>query len=110
MRIQKQQYKAKAKKIQATNQQKLVEIEQHKAQELAQLKTEKMQSELTHLNNQLATSTMNLVVKNEFIETIKRDLNEVQQIGKNAATKTSFRKNCKKNRYHPPNSRRLGPI
>ena len=36
--------------------------------ELNQLKEEKLKGELQHLNNLLAASTMNLVVKNEFID------------------------------------------
>ena len=60
------------------------------------MKTEKMQSELQHLNNQLTTSTMNLVVKNEFMETIKNDLKEVKEIGKSSAIKQALEKIVKK--------------
>ena len=51
-----------------------------------------MQRELRHLNNLLAASTMNLVVKNEFIETIKEDLKEVKQKGKNTETRRALEK------------------
>ena len=47
--------------------------------ELLQLKEEKTKSELEHVNNLLAASTMNLVVKNEFIESIKEELKELRQ-------------------------------
>ncbi|MEQ8926253.1 MAG: two component regulator three y domain-containing protein, partial [Fulvivirga sp.] len=55
--------------------------------ELQKLKEEQIQSELRHVNNLLAASTMNLVVKNEFMENIKEELNEVRQRG--AAPETS---------------------
>ena len=48
-----------------------------KQKELQRLKEEKTQSELSHLSNLLAASTMNLVVKNEFMENIKNELKEV---------------------------------
>lgn len=97
--LQKRRYKRKAKKIEETKQrelakkqQKLTEIERQKEQELLRLREEKMQSELQHVHNQLAASTMNLVVKNEFIETIKKDLEEVKQKGKNVETKRALEK------------------
>ena len=103
LRFQKRRYKQKAQKIEAQKQRelaekqrKLMEIEQQKEQELLQLKTDKIQSELQHLNNLLAASTMNLVVKNEFIETIKQDLKEVKQIRKHAATNKALEKIEKK--------------
>lgn len=88
-RLQKQRYKQKARKIEenrlfekAMEQQKLARIEQEKEKELLRLKEEKIQSELQHVNKLLAASTMNLVVKNEFIESIKKDLQEVKKSGK----------------------------
>ena len=98
-RYQKSRYKRKAKKIEeakqrelASKQQKLLEIEQQKEKELLQMKEEKMQSELLHVNKLLAASTMNLVVKNEFIESIKEELKEVKQKGKKADTKIALEK------------------
>jgi hypothetical protein len=38
-----------------------------------------MTNELRHVNNLLAASTMNLVVKNEFIETIREELEQVRK-------------------------------
>ncbi len=99
LRFQKRHYKLKAKKIEAKKQQELsekqqkfIEVESQKEQELLQLKEETMQRELRHLNNLLAASTMNLVVKNEFIETIKEDLKEVKQKGKNTETRRALEK------------------
>jgi ligand-binding sensor domain-containing protein/DNA-binding CsgD family transcriptional regulator len=98
-RLQRRQYKRKAKKSEearqlerASEQQKLIEVQQQKEQELQRLKEEKMQSELQHVNNLLAASTMNLVVKNEFIEAIKDELEEVKQKGKHIETKRALEK------------------
>ncbi len=98
-RFQKRRYKRKAEKMEAARQlelakkqEKLVEVEQEKERELRRLKEDKMQSELQHVNKLLATSTMNLVVKNEFIEAIKEELKEVKQKGKNVGTKRALEK------------------
>ena len=93
-RIQKQRYKLKANKIEAAKrrelvekQQELDEIEKQKEQELLQLAEDKLKSEMQHLSSLLAASTMNLVVKNEYIETIKEKLKEVNRKGQNRETK-----------------------
>ncbi|PHN02916.1 hypothetical protein [Flavilitoribacter nigricans] len=98
-RMQQRHYKQKAVKIEegkqaalAAKQQELIEVEQRKEEELLQLEEAKMKSELDHLNQLLAASTMNLVVKNEFMETIREDLNEVKQKGKNVETKRALEK------------------
>jgi len=49
-----------------------------KQSELKELKQEKVKSELRHVNNLLAASTMNLVVKNEFIENIKEEIKSIK--------------------------------
>lgn len=79
---QQRRYKQKAKQVEAAKQQEVLEIEQQKEQELLQLEEDKVKSELRHTNNLLAASTMNLVVKNEFIETIKEKLVEVNRVEK----------------------------
>ncbi|MEQ8702920.1 MAG: triple tyrosine motif-containing protein [Phaeodactylibacter sp.] len=71
-------------------QQKLNQIEEEKQQALSRLKQEKVQSELQHVNNLLAASTMNLVVKNEFIDSIKQALQDLKQNGKWAEAKQSL--------------------
>ena len=98
-RLQKRRYQRKAKRIEeskqrelAKKQQKLDEVEQQKEKELLLLKEEQVQSELRHVNNLLAASTMNLVVKNEFIESIKEELKELKQKGKNQETKRALEK------------------
>ncbi len=89
-KTQNQRYKKKAQQINtdrqvelAEKQRRLREIEEQKERELEELKEEKVQSELRHLNNLLAASTMNLVVKNEFIESIKEKLDQVKKKGVN---------------------------
>jgi len=98
-RFQKRRYKRKEEKTEearqrerSIEQQKLIEVKQQKERELRRLKEEKMQSELQHLNKLLATSTMNLVVKNEFIEAIKKELEEVKQKGRSMETKQALKK------------------
>lgn len=76
----------------SAKQQRLSEIEQQKKEALQQLEEDKMKRELEHLNNLLTASTMNLVVKNEFIENIKEELNEVRQIERNSQTKRALEK------------------
>lgn len=77
-----------AKKLElAKKDQELMEIERQKKQALRQAQEERMKSELNHLNNLLAASTMNLVVKNDYIETIKLKLKEVNKRGSNRETK-----------------------
>jgi len=98
-RLQRRKYKQRADKIEETRrmelaikQQKLAEVEQQKEKELLQLKEEKIESELQHVNKLLAASTMNLVVKNEFIESIKKELQEVSKSGKKATTRQALEK------------------
>ena len=79
--LQRRRYKIKAVKTAEVKQQKLMAIERKKEQELLQLKEEKMKSEIQHVNKLLAASTMNLVVKNEFIESIKEEITDVKSLG-----------------------------
>ncbi len=96
-RLQRRRYRRRQQKLEAEiqgelaeNQKKLIEIEAQKQRELLQLEEEKLASELRHLNNLLAASTMNLVVKNEFIETIKQEVKEVRRRDKNEETKRAL--------------------
>jgi DNA-binding CsgD family transcriptional regulator len=73
--LQRRKYRRRAEEIEETKQLELAE----KRQEVLQLKEEKMTNELRHVNNLLAASTMNLVVKNEFIETIREELEQVRK-------------------------------
>ncbi|MFZ4633497.1 MAG: hypothetical protein ACOYNO_04750 [Saprospiraceae bacterium] len=98
-KLQKRRYKLKAQAVEAEKhkellgkQQELMEIEHQKEQAVRQIEEDKMKSELRHLNSLLAASTMNLVVKNEFMETIKEELEEVKQKGKSMETKHALEK------------------
>lgn len=98
-KLQKQRFRRKAlalenEKHQAllNKQQELLAIESQKEQALQQVAEDRMKSELRHLNSLLAASTMNLVVKNEFMETIKDALEEVKRNGKSAETKHALEK------------------
>lgn len=97
--FQRRAYERKAVKIEASKQAQILEEQQksallkrQKEQEVQRLKEEKMQSELQHVNRLLAASTMNLVVKNEFIESIKAELNQVKQKGNGSETKQALQK------------------
>lgn len=59
-------------------QKKLEEMEAQNKIKIHYLEEERMKSELTHLNKMLASSTMNLVVKNEFIIGIKEKINSIK--------------------------------
>jgi DNA-binding NarL/FixJ family response regulator len=85
-------YRRKAKIAEQARQQRLAEIEQQKEQELLQLEKAKVESELHYLNNLLASTTMNLVVKNEFIDTIKEELQEARQKSENREMKQALEK------------------
>jgi len=71
--FQRRRYKGKEKRLEKTKQEELA----RKQDELQELKEGQIQRELSHVNNLLAASTMNLVVKNEFMENIKEELKEV---------------------------------
>jgi DNA-binding NarL/FixJ family response regulator len=98
-RLQKRRYqqkaldseKAKEQELQK-KQQQLIAIEHQKEQAVRQIEEDKMKSELRHLNSLMAASTMNLVVKNEFMETVKEALEEVKRKGKSMETKHALEK------------------
>jgi DNA-binding CsgD family transcriptional regulator len=77
-RFQKQHYRDKQTRMEQAKQEELA----LKQQEVQELKEEKIKSELRHVNNLLAASTMNLVVKNEFMENIKEEIKQVKQNGR----------------------------
>lgn len=98
-KLQKHRYNLKALAVEDAKQkellkkqQELIEIERQQEQAVRQIAEDNMKSELRHLNNLLAASTMNLVVKNEFMETIKEELKEVKRKGKSLETKQALEK------------------
>ena len=54
-----------------------------KEQEIGKLQKEKLESEINHMNNELATATMHLLNKNEFISDIKTQLSQITKKSKN---------------------------
>lgn len=76
--IQRQYYRGKQAELEQSRRK---EIEK-KQNELQQIKDEQLKSELQHLNTLLASSTMNLVVKNEFMENIKEEIRLATKTGK----------------------------
>ena len=96
-RYQKLVYRDRAMKLELQRQERLAEkqrifdeLEKQNEIDLQELKEQKMQSELGHLNELLAASMMNIVVKNEFIESIKEKLKEVKQDGQSKSTKRAL--------------------
>jgi DNA-binding CsgD family transcriptional regulator len=73
-RLQRQYYRGKQARMEQAKQKELAQ----KQQELQELKEEQIKSELSHVNNLLAASTMNLVVKNEFMENIKEGIRQAK--------------------------------
>ena len=74
-RLQRQYYRGKQLKLEQLSQKELSQ----KQLELQALKEEQIKSELSHVSNLLAASTMNLVVKNEFMENIKEEIRQVRR-------------------------------
>lgn len=77
-RQQRQYYRRKQKRLEQVKQTELAA----KQQELQDLKEEQIKRELSHVNNLLAASTMNLVVKNEFMENIKEEIRQAKATDK----------------------------
>ncbi len=97
--IQRFRYRQKARKLEldkqmelARKQQKLNDIQRQRERDRLEMEEARMHQELQHVNKLLATSTMNLVVKNEFIESIKGELNEVKTKGEKRETKRALDK------------------
>ena len=67
-------------------------ITRKSSDEINQLKNEKLESEIKHINTELATSTIHLLTKNEFINDIKSTLGGVFKKSKNAEVKNQIHK------------------
>ncbi len=76
-RLQHRKFKVKEQMLEADREKELSQ----KQDELKRLKEEKVKGELRHVNNLLAASTMNLVVKNEFVENIKEEIKTIKEKG-----------------------------
>ncbi len=74
------------------NKKKIEKVEKEKERALTEMRQEKMESELKSVNNLLAASTMNLVVKNDFIATVRKDINEIKNKGDIVETRKALEK------------------
>lgn len=75
-------------------------IAKRSASEINQLRNEKLESEIKHMNTELATNTMHLLNKNEFINSIKSTLGGVVKKSTNQEVKSQISriiKNIEKN-------------
>jgi Bacterial regulatory proteins, luxR family len=77
-------YQRQRKKMVITQEKELIkkdtEMEKlslQKQEEITRLQNEKLEAELNHMKNELATATMHLLNKNEFITHIKANLNQI---------------------------------
>jgi ligand-binding sensor domain-containing protein/DNA-binding CsgD family transcriptional regulator len=85
------------KKLEQRRLEEIKEKEEHidsitrkSSDEINQLKHEKLESEIKHINTELATSTMHLLTKNEFINDIKATLGGVVKKSKNVEVKSQI--------------------
>ncbi len=56
---------------------KLARLKVHSQEEINRLQNEKLEAELNHMKNELATATMHLLNKNEFIISVKTEINKL---------------------------------
>lgn len=93
-RHQREKLKLEKKRIDEVNEkeQRIDDITKKSIEEIGQLKNEKLTSEINHINTELATSTMHLLTKNEFINTIKTTLGNVILKSKNEEVKNQIKK------------------
>ncbi len=73
--IYKSYYKKQRKKIELKNKRELALRESENKRALMRLKNEKLQQDIGSKNRELAISTMSLIKKNEFLNSIKSELN-----------------------------------
>tara|TARA_R110002072_G_scaffold151503_9_gene300978 strand:+ start:4003 stop:6822 length:2820 start_codon:yes stop_codon:yes gene_type:complete len=72
-------YKKQRKKIEVKNKRELALKESENKRALMRLKNEKLQQDIESKNRELAISTMSLIKKNEFLNSIKSELNHFTQ-------------------------------
>jgi AraC family chitin signaling transcriptional activator len=75
-------YKKQKRKIEVKNKRELALRESENKRELMKLKNEKLQQDIESKNRELAISTMSLIKKNEFLNSIKSELNNFSQANK----------------------------
>lgn len=95
----KKQFQLEKEKLEKKSKDEIYEKELHidsitkkNNEEISHLKNEKLTSEINHINTELATSTMHLLTKNEFINNIKTTLGNVIKKSKNEEVQGQIRK------------------
>ena len=78
-RLYKTYYTKKQNRLLDQEKKKLKRKKLKTEKELVQLRNEKLQSEIDAKNRELAISTMSIVKKNQFLNTIKEELNKVEK-------------------------------
>lgn len=76
--VNKRYYKSKGKKLLAEQQREFELQELEKEKELVVLKNEQLRNDVESKNRELASSTMSMIKKNEFLNTIKNELKKVE--------------------------------
>ena len=84
-RIYKSYYTAKQNRLLSLEKKKLKRKKLKTQKELAQIKNEKLKSEIESKNRELAVATMSMIKKNKFLSTIKEQLS---QLDSNSSIKT----------------------
>ena len=93
-RHQREKEKLEKKRVEEVSEKELHidTITKKSIEEINQLKNEKLTSEINHINTELATSTMHLLTKNEFINNIKTTLGNVVKKSKNEEVQNQIKK------------------
>ncbi len=71
-------YKKQQKKFLKHTQEELIRKELKNKQQITQLNNEKLKIDIENKNRELAISTMSIIKKNQFLNTIKKELNQIQ--------------------------------
>ena len=71
-----------------------------KEQQLAMLKNQQLEAELKHKSSELATSTMNLIHKNEIMQMISENLDTLSESVRREGNKTKVIQQIKDIKYH----------
>ncbi|MEQ8550866.1 MAG: triple tyrosine motif-containing protein [Cyclobacteriaceae bacterium] len=69
----------KQEKALITQDQQLKEVSEKSEAEISKLKNEKLMTEIKHKKSQLASTTMHLIDKNEFLQNIQKEIHELMQ-------------------------------
>ncbi len=98
--LEKEKLEQKRVKELSEKEKQLYTITRKSEDEISQLRNEKLESEIMHINTELATNTMHILNKNEFINSIKSTLGGVIKKSTNQEVKNQISriiKNIEKN-------------